>query len=54
LKVKEFSNLSEEKKTNPDVRRGAAKKHWDDIYKLLAKGFDRLTSIELSNTMKGG
>jgi len=45
LKVKEFSNLSEEKKTNPDVRRGAAKKHWDDIYKLLAKALIALHQL---------
>jgi hypothetical protein len=40
LKVKAFSNLTEEKKTNPDIRSDAAKKkHWDDILKLLAKRF---------------
>lgn len=53
LKVKAFLNLTEEKKTNPDVRSGDIKKHRDDVFKLLAMRIDPLTPIELSDTMKG-
>ena len=52
LKVKAFLNLTEEKKTNSDVRSGDIKKHRDDVFKLLAMRIDPLTSIELSDTMK--
>ncbi|MEN6363378.1 MAG: hypothetical protein ABFC90_12190 [Bacteroidales bacterium] len=53
LKVKAFLNLTEEKKTNPEVRKGDIKKHRDDVFKLLAMRIDPLTPIELSETMKG-
>jgi hypothetical protein len=53
LKVKAFLNLTEEKKTNPDVRSGDIKKHRDDVFKLLAMRIDPLTPIELSDKMKG-
>ena len=53
LKVKAFLNLTEEKKTNLDVRSGDIKKHRDDVFKLLAMRIDPLTPIELSDTMKG-
>ena len=52
LKVKAFLNLTEEKKTNSDVRSGDIKKHRDDAFKLLAMRIDPLTPIELSDTMK--
>jgi len=51
--VKAFLNLTEEKKTNPGVRKGDIKKHRDDVFKLLAMRIDPLTPIELSETMKG-
>lgn len=53
LKVKAFLNLTEEKKTNPEVRSGDIKKHRDDVFKLLAMRIDPLTPIELSDKMKG-
>ena len=52
LKVKAFLNLTEEKKTNRDVRSGDIKKHRDDVFKLLAMRIDPLTPIELPDTMK--
>lgn len=52
LKVKAFLNLTEEKKTNPNVRRSDIKKHRDDVFKLLAMRIDPLTPVELSTTMK--
>jgi hypothetical protein len=52
LKVKAFLNLTEEKKTNPNVRSGDIKKHRDDVFKLLAMRIDPFTPIELSETMK--
>lgn len=52
LKVKAFLNLTEEKKTNRDVRSWDIKKHRDDVFKLLAMRIDPLTPIELSDTMK--
>lgn len=52
LKVKAFLNLTEEKKTNQNVRSGDIKKHRDDVFKLLAMRIDPLTPIELSDTMK--
>ncbi len=52
LKVKAFLNLTEEKKTNPNVRSGDIKKHRDDVFKLLAMRIDPLTPVELSATMK--
>lgn len=52
LKVKAFLNLTEEKKTNPEVRNGDIKKHRDDVFKLLAMRIDPFTPIELSDTMK--
>ena len=52
LKVKAFLNLTEEKKTNPNIRKGDIKKHRDDVFKLLAMRIDPLTPIELSDTMK--
>lgn len=52
LKVKAFLNLTEEKKTNPNVHKGDIRKHRDDVFKLLAMRIDPLTQIELSDTMK--
>jgi hypothetical protein len=52
LKVKAFLNLTEEKKTNAEVRNGDIKKHRDDVFKLLAMRIDPLTPIDLSDTMK--
>ena len=52
LKVKAFLNLTEEKKTNPNVRSSDIKKHRDDVFKLLAMRIDPFTPIELSATMK--
>ncbi len=52
LKVKAFLNLTEEKKTNPNVRSADIKKHRDDVFKLLAMRIDPLTPVELSATMK--
>ncbi len=52
LKVKAFLNLTEEKKTNPNVRSVDIKKHRDDIFKLLAMRIDPFTTVELSATMK--
>lgn len=52
LKVKAFLNLTEEKKTNPNVRSTDVKKHRDDVFKLLAMRIDPFTPVELSKTMK--
>jgi hypothetical protein len=52
LKVKAFLNLTEEKKTNPNVRSGDIKKHRDDVFRLLAMRIDPFTPIELSATIK--
>lgn len=52
LKVKAFLNLTEEKKTNPNVRSSDIKKHRDDVFKLLAMRIDPFTPVELSATMK--
>ena len=52
LKVKAFLNLTEEKKTNPNVRSADIKKHRDDVFKLFAMRIDPLTPVELSATMK--
>ncbi len=52
LKVKAFLNLTEEKKTNPNVHKGDIRKHRDDVFKLLAMRIDPLTPIKLSDTMK--
>jgi hypothetical protein len=52
LKVKAFLNLTEDKKTNPNVRSTDIKKHRDDVFKLLAMRIDPLTPIELSTEMK--
>lgn len=52
LKVKAFLNLTEEKKTNPNVHKGDIRKHRDDVFKLLAMRIDPLSPIELSDTMK--
>lgn len=52
LKVKAFLNLTEEKKTNPNVRSSDIKKHRDDVFKLLAMRIDPFTPVELSPTMK--
>lgn len=52
LKVKAFLNLTEEKKTNPNVRSGDIKKHRDDVFKLLAMRIDPFTPIELPKTMR--
>jgi hypothetical protein len=45
LKVKAFLNLTEEKKTNPKVRKGDIRKHRDDVFKLLAMRIDPLTPL---------
>ncbi|MDR2465942.1 MAG: hypothetical protein LBD35_01005 [Prevotellaceae bacterium] len=47
-----FLNLTEEKKTNPAVRRSDIKKHRDDVFKLLAMRIDPFTPVELSASMK--
>ena len=52
LKVKAFLNLTEEKKTNQNVRSSDIKKHRDDVFKLLAMRIDPFTPVELSATMK--
>jgi hypothetical protein len=52
LKVKAFLNLTEDKKTNSNVRSTDIKKHRDDVFKLLAMRIDPLTPIELPATMK--
>lgn len=40
LKVRAFLNLTEEKKTNPNVRSKDIKKHRDDVFKLMAASFN--------------
>jgi hypothetical protein len=52
LKVKAFLNLSEDKKTNPNVRNTDIKKHRDDVFKLLAMRIDPLSPIELPTEMQ--
>lgn len=52
LKVKAFLNLTEEKKTNQNIRTGDIKKHRDDVFKLLAMRIDPFTPITLSSEMK--
>ena len=52
LKVKAYLNLTEEKKTNPNVRNADIKKHRDDVFKLLAMRIDPFTPVELSATLK--
>jgi len=51
LKVKAFLNLTEERKTNPEVRSSDVKKHRDDVFKLLAMRIDPFTPVELSAGM---
>jgi hypothetical protein len=52
LKVNAFLNLTEERKTNQNVRNGDIKKHRDDVFKLLAMRIDPFTPITLSSEMK--
>jgi hypothetical protein len=52
LKVKAFLNLSEDKKTNPNIRSTDIKKHRDDAFKLLAMRIDPLSPIELPAKIK--
>jgi hypothetical protein len=52
LKVKAFLNLTEEKKTNQNIRTGDIKKHRDDVFKLLAMSIDPFTPVKLSVTLK--
>ncbi len=52
LKVKAFLNLTEEKKTNFNIRTYDIKKHRDDVFKLLAMRIDPFEPVELSTTMK--
>lgn len=52
LKIRAFLNLTEEKKTNPDVRSRDIKKHRDDVFKLLAAKIDQSTTIALPETLK--
>lgn len=52
LKVKAFLNLTEGKKTNPNIRSTDIKKHRDDVFKLLAMRIDPLTPIELPAEIK--
>lgn len=40
LKVRAFLNLTEEKKTNPEVRSQDIKKHRDDVFKLFVTSID--------------
>ncbi|MDL2240141.1 hypothetical protein LJC69_00795 [Bacteroidales bacterium OttesenSCG-928-K22] len=52
LKVKAFLNLTDEKKTNPNIRNNDIRKHRDDVFKLLAMSIDPFTPIKLSSKMK--
>jgi hypothetical protein len=54
LKVRAFLNLTEEKRTDPAIRRSDIKKHRDDVFKLLAMRIDPFTPVELSPAMKDG
>lgn len=52
LKVKAFLNLTEAKKTNPNVHKSDIRKHRDDVFKILAMKIDPLTPIVVSDTLK--
>jgi len=52
LKAKAFLNLTEEKKTRPEIRSSDIKKHRDDVFKLLAMRIDPFTPVELSTNIK--
>lgn len=52
LKVRAFLNLSEEKKTNPNVRSKDIKKHRDDVFKLIAASFNPESRKNVPETIK--
>lgn len=52
LKVRAFLNLSEEKKTNPNVRSKDIKKHRDDVFKLMAASFNPESRMNVPETIK--
>ncbi len=52
LKTRAFLNLTEDKKTNSDVRSFDIKKHRDDVFKLLAMRIDPFTPIVLPMRLK--
>lgn len=52
LKVRAFLNLTEEKKTNPNVRSKDIKKHRDDVFKLMAASFNPQSRENVPGTIK--
>ena len=52
LKVRAFLNLTEEKKTNPNVRSKDIKKHRDDVFKLMAASFNPESRENVPETIK--
>lgn len=52
LKVRAFLNLTEEKKTNPNVRSQDIKKHRDDVFKLMAASFNPESREIVPETIK--
>ena len=52
LKVRAFLNLTEEKKTNPNVRSKDIKKHRDDVFKLMAATFNPQSRENVPKTIK--
>ena len=52
LKVRAFLNLTEEKKTNPNVRSKDIKKHRDDVFKLMAASFNPESREYVPETIK--
>ena len=52
LKVRAFLNLTEEKKTNPEIRSQDIKKHRDDVFKLLVTSIDPANMISLPDALR--
>lgn len=52
LKVRAFLNLTEEKKSNPNVRSKDIKKHRDDVFKLMLATFNPESRVSVPETIK--
>ncbi len=52
LKVRAFLNLTEEKKTNPEVRSQDIKKHRDDVFKLFVTSIDHTDMTVLPESLR--
>lgn len=52
LKVRAFLNLTEEKKSNPNVRSKDIKKHRDDVFKLMLATFNPESRVRVPESIK--